>query len=104
MFDELITTVVFLHLIWAGHMLLDKSPPTALVLYVYVSASLPLPDRNVATRGGPGPGPGLGPLANFNRSTEDLRIKQQSANYGRLRECLFIVSLWFQLACVCFQV
>uniref|UniRef100_G3PK94 Anion exchange protein n=1 Tax=Gasterosteus aculeatus aculeatus TaxID=481459 RepID=G3PK94_GASAC len=30
---------------------------------------------------------GPGPIANFNRSTEDLRIKQQSANYGRLREC-----------------
>uniref|UniRef100_A0A3Q2CPK4 Anion exchange protein n=1 Tax=Cyprinodon variegatus TaxID=28743 RepID=A0A3Q2CPK4_CYPVA len=28
--------------------------------------------------------PGQGP--NFNRSTEDLRMKQQAANYGRLRE------------------
>ncbi|XP_068460584.1 electrogenic sodium bicarbonate cotransporter 4 [Clinocottus analis] len=36
-------------------------------------------------RGGPGTCPG--PIANFNRSTEDLRMKQQSANYGRLREC-----------------
>nr|XP_019949243.1 PREDICTED: electrogenic sodium bicarbonate cotransporter 4-like isoform X2 [Paralichthys olivaceus] len=35
------------------------------------------------SRGGPGPVPG--PVANFNRSTEDLRMKQQSANYGRLR-------------------
>ncbi|XP_035514348.1 electrogenic sodium bicarbonate cotransporter 4 [Morone saxatilis] len=26
-----------------------------------------------------------GSMANFNRSTEDLRMKQQSANYGRLR-------------------
>ncbi|KAG7489239.1 electrogenic sodium bicarbonate cotransporter 4-like isoform X1 [Solea senegalensis] len=44
-------------------------------------------NRNVGPRGGPGPGPGLGPgqMANFNRSTEDLRMKQQSANYGRLR-------------------
>ncbi|XP_037634513.1 electrogenic sodium bicarbonate cotransporter 4 isoform X1 [Sebastes umbrosus] len=43
--------------------------------------------RNVGPRGGPGlgPGPGPGPMANFNRSTEDLRMKQQSANYGRLR-------------------
>uniref|UniRef100_A0A3Q1IH46 Anion exchange protein n=1 Tax=Anabas testudineus TaxID=64144 RepID=A0A3Q1IH46_ANATE len=49
------------------------------------SSSTTSEHRNVATRGGPGPGPGLGPLANFNRSTEDLRIKQQSANYGRLR-------------------
>ncbi|TNN77652.1 Electrogenic sodium bicarbonate cotransporter 4 [Liparis tanakae] len=40
-------------------------------------------NRNVAPRGGPGTGPG--PIANFNRSTEDLRMKQQSANYGRLR-------------------
>ncbi|XP_019949241.2 electrogenic sodium bicarbonate cotransporter 4 isoform X2 [Paralichthys olivaceus] len=39
--------------------------------------------RNVGSRGGPGPVPG--PVANFNRSTEDLRMKQQSANYGRLR-------------------
>ncbi|GLD52499.1 electrogenic sodium bicarbonate cotransporter 4-like isoform X1 [Lates japonicus] len=40
--------------------------------------------RNVGPRGGPGPGPGQ--MANFNRSTEDLRMKQQqSANYGRLR-------------------
>nr|QOU09175.1 csolute carrier family 4 member 5B [Lateolabrax maculatus] len=41
--------------------------------------------RNVGSRGGPGPGPGPGPVPNFNRSTEDLRMKQQSANYGRLR-------------------
>ncbi|KAF3696187.1 Electrogenic sodium bicarbonate cotransporter 4 Solute carrier family 4 member 5 [Channa argus] len=41
--------------------------------------------RAVGSRGGPGPGPGVGSLANFNRSTEDLRIKQQAANYGRLR-------------------
>ncbi|CAN9512870.1 unnamed protein product [Ophioblennius macclurei] len=53
--------------------------------------------RNAGSRGGvgPGPGPGLGPspgpgqgvgqMANFNRSTEDLRMKQQPANYGRLR-------------------
>uniref|UniRef100_A0A4W6G769 Anion exchange protein n=1 Tax=Lates calcarifer TaxID=8187 RepID=A0A4W6G769_LATCA len=35
--------------------------------------------------------PGPGQMANFNRSTEDLRMKQQqSANYGRLRE-------WFLL-------
>lgn len=41
-------------------------------------------DRNVGPRGGTGPGQ----MANFNRSTEDLRIKQQpAANYGRLREC-----------------
>uniref|UniRef100_A0A3Q3E6Z9 Anion exchange protein n=1 Tax=Labrus bergylta TaxID=56723 RepID=A0A3Q3E6Z9_9LABR len=39
-----------------------------------------------ATRG-PGPGPAAGPLPNFNRSTEDLRMKQQPSNYGRLREC-----------------
>ncbi|KAF3850513.1 hypothetical protein F7725_012285 [Dissostichus mawsoni] len=32
-----------------------------------------------------GPGAGLGPVTNNNRSTEDLRMKQQSANYGRLR-------------------
>uniref|UniRef100_A0A4W6G6C0 Anion exchange protein n=1 Tax=Lates calcarifer TaxID=8187 RepID=A0A4W6G6C0_LATCA len=45
--------------------------------------------RNLGPRGGPGPGPGQ--MANFNRSTEDLRMKQQqSANYGRLRE-------WFLL-------
>uniref|UniRef100_UPI0037E87EF6 electrogenic sodium bicarbonate cotransporter 4 n=1 Tax=Semicossyphus pulcher TaxID=241346 RepID=UPI0037E87EF6 len=37
------------------------------------------------TRQGPGPSPG--PLPNFNRSTEDLRMKQQPVNYGRLREC-----------------
>uniref|UniRef100_A0AAQ4RVM3 Anion exchange protein n=1 Tax=Gasterosteus aculeatus aculeatus TaxID=481459 RepID=A0AAQ4RVM3_GASAC len=47
--------------------------------------------RNVGPRGGQGTGTGTGtgtgpgPIANFNRSTEDLRIKQQSANYGRLR-------------------
>ncbi|XP_035022395.1 electrogenic sodium bicarbonate cotransporter 4 isoform X1 [Hippoglossus stenolepis] len=41
--------------------------------------------RNVGSRGGPGPGPGPGPMANFNLSTEDLRLKQQSTNYGRLR-------------------
>ncbi|KAJ4941581.1 hypothetical protein JOQ06_011460 [Pogonophryne albipinna] len=39
--------------------------------------------RNVGPRGGPGAG--LGPVTNNNRSTEDLRMKQQSANYGRLR-------------------
>ena len=43
--------------------------------------------RNVGSRGGPGAG--LGPVTNSNRSTEDLRMKQQSANYGRLRESLF---------------
>ncbi|XP_065818697.1 electrogenic sodium bicarbonate cotransporter 4 [Labrus bergylta] len=42
-------------------------------------------NRNVGTRGGPGPGPAAGPLPNFNRSTEDLRMKQQPSNYGRLR-------------------
>ncbi|XP_037535894.1 electrogenic sodium bicarbonate cotransporter 4 [Nematolebias whitei] len=41
--------------------------------------------RNIAARGATGPGPGQGQGANFNRSTEDLHIKQQSANYGRLR-------------------
>ncbi|XP_038137900.1 electrogenic sodium bicarbonate cotransporter 4 [Cyprinodon tularosa] len=40
-------------------------------------------NRSVPPRGGGGPGPGQGP--NFNRSTEDLRMKQQAANYGRLR-------------------
>ncbi|XP_044054032.1 electrogenic sodium bicarbonate cotransporter 4 isoform X2 [Siniperca chuatsi] len=40
-------------------------------------------NRNVGPRGGPGTGPG--PMANFNRSTEDLQMKQQPANYGRLR-------------------
>ncbi|KAK5933088.1 hypothetical protein CgunFtcFv8_004744 [Champsocephalus gunnari] len=39
--------------------------------------------RNVGPRGGPGAG--LGPVTNTNRSTEDLRMKQQSATYGRLR-------------------
>ncbi|XP_060927125.1 electrogenic sodium bicarbonate cotransporter 4 isoform X4 [Limanda limanda] len=34
---------------------------------------------------GPGHGPGPGSMANINRSTEDLRLKQQSTNYGRLR-------------------
>ncbi|XP_008292850.1 electrogenic sodium bicarbonate cotransporter 4 [Stegastes partitus] len=48
-------------------------------------------NRNAGSRGGPGsgpgpgPGPGMGPAANFNRSTEDLRMKQQPTNYGRLR-------------------
>ncbi|XP_027138713.1 electrogenic sodium bicarbonate cotransporter 4 [Larimichthys crocea] len=42
-------------------------------------------NRNAGSRGGPGPGSVPGPIANFNRSTEDLRMKQQSANYGRLR-------------------
>ncbi|XP_015256515.1 PREDICTED: electrogenic sodium bicarbonate cotransporter 4-like [Cyprinodon variegatus] len=44
-------------------------------------------NRNVPPRGGggPGPGPGPGQGPNFNRSTEDLRMKQQAANYGRLR-------------------
>ncbi|XP_076006930.1 electrogenic sodium bicarbonate cotransporter 4 [Genypterus blacodes] len=32
-----------------------------------------------------GQGPSTGAAANFNRSTEDLRQKQQSASYGRLR-------------------
>ncbi|XP_060927123.1 electrogenic sodium bicarbonate cotransporter 4 isoform X2 [Limanda limanda] len=41
--------------------------------------------RNVGSRGGPGHGPGPGSMANINRSTEDLRLKQQSTNYGRLR-------------------
>uniref|UniRef100_A0A3B3BAH8 Anion exchange protein n=3 Tax=Oryzias melastigma TaxID=30732 RepID=A0A3B3BAH8_ORYME len=39
-------------------------------------------NRNVPSRG---PGPGQGQAANFNRSTEDLQMKNQSANYGRLR-------------------
>ncbi|KAM6931046.1 electrogenic sodium bicarbonate cotransporter 4 isoform 2-T2 [Xenentodon cancila] len=42
-------------------------------------------NRNVAPRGGAGSGPSPGQATNFNRSTEDLRIKQQAANYGRLR-------------------
>ncbi|XP_041855263.1 electrogenic sodium bicarbonate cotransporter 4 isoform X2 [Melanotaenia boesemani] len=44
-------------------------------------------NRNAAPRGGMGPvpGQGQGQSANFNRSTEDLRMKQQPANYGRLR-------------------
>ncbi|XP_014874864.1 electrogenic sodium bicarbonate cotransporter 4 isoform X1 [Poecilia latipinna] len=43
--------------------------------------------RSVPPKGGmgPGPGPGQGQGPNFNRSTEDLRVKQQAANYGRLR-------------------
>lgn len=46
---------------------------------------LPPTDRNA--RGGPPPAP----MGNYNRSTEDLRAKQQQqqqppANYGRLRE------------------
>ncbi|XP_053276677.1 electrogenic sodium bicarbonate cotransporter 4 [Pleuronectes platessa] len=41
--------------------------------------------RNVGPRGGPGHGPGPGSMANIHRSTEDLRLKQQSSNYGRLR-------------------
>ncbi|XP_028433457.1 electrogenic sodium bicarbonate cotransporter 4 [Perca flavescens] len=36
-------------------------------------------NRNVGSRGVPGS------MANVNRSTEDLNLKQQSANYGRLR-------------------
>ncbi|XP_051806628.1 electrogenic sodium bicarbonate cotransporter 4 isoform X5 [Acanthochromis polyacanthus] len=44
-------------------------------------------NRNAGTRGGlgPGPGPGMGSVTNFNRSTEDLQMKQQPTNYGRLR-------------------
>ncbi|KAM3610388.1 uncharacterized protein V6R79_003219 [Siganus canaliculatus] len=39
-------------------------------------------NRNAGSRGGPVPGP----VPNCNRSTEDLRMKQQpAANYGRLR-------------------
>ncbi|XP_077570641.1 electrogenic sodium bicarbonate cotransporter 4-like [Stigmatopora nigra] len=34
---------------------------------------------------GPKGAPGPVPAANYNRSTEDLRVKQQSGNYGRLR-------------------
>lgn len=90
MFDEFITAVAFPPHLQAGHILL--SPPTARSLLVSGSVSLLVPGRNVGPRGGPGlgpgPGPGPGPMANFNRSTEDLRMKQQSANYGRLRECL----------------
>ncbi|PWA18402.1 hypothetical protein CCH79_00009921 [Gambusia affinis] len=41
--------------------------------------------RSVPPRGGTGPSPGQGQGPNFNRSTEDLRVKQQAANYGRLR-------------------
>ncbi|XP_051924159.1 electrogenic sodium bicarbonate cotransporter 4 isoform X2 [Hippocampus zosterae] len=37
--------------------------------------------RPVGPRGAPGPMP----VANYNRSTEDIRIKQQSGSYGRLR-------------------
>ncbi|XP_068166370.1 electrogenic sodium bicarbonate cotransporter 4 [Antennarius striatus] len=37
--------------------------------------------RNVGSRGVSG----LGSSTNFNRSTEDLQLKQQSASYGRLR-------------------
>ncbi|KAK5871726.1 hypothetical protein PBY51_004588 [Eleginops maclovinus] len=39
--------------------------------------------RNVGPRGGPGAG--MGPVTNYNRSTEDLQMKQPSSNYGRLR-------------------
>lgn len=42
-----------------------------------------LPGRTSGPRGPPGPGP----MPNYNRSTEDLRLKQQPANYGRLRRC-----------------
>lgn len=73
MFDELITTVAFPH-ITSNHWFCCVSLPD----------SFPMADRNVGPRGGTGPGQ----MANFNRSTEDLRIKQQpAANYGRLREC-----------------
>lgn len=42
MFDELITAAAFPHLIWAGHLLLEKSsnPSTPLLLVVSVSVSL----------------------------------------------------------------
>lgn len=39
--------------------------------------------RAAGPRGGVGVGPG--PAPSFNQSTEDLRMKQQPANYGRLR-------------------
>lgn len=53
MFDELITTVALLHLIWPGHMLLDKSPLTALLLHVYVSVSFARSQRRHPRRTGP---------------------------------------------------
>lgn len=68
---------------------------------VYVSP--PLPGRNAGSRGAAGPGPGMGPMTNFNRSTEDLRVKQQSASYGRLRESMgsqFVVSIYMH-GCAC---
>uniref|UniRef100_A0AAQ6AGG6 Anion exchange protein n=1 Tax=Amphiprion ocellaris TaxID=80972 RepID=A0AAQ6AGG6_AMPOC len=50
------------------------------------SSTSEYPYRNAGTRGsGSGSGPGMGPVTNFNRSTEDLRMKQQPTNYGRLR-------------------
>lgn len=96
-FDELIIAVAFPHLIPAGRIWFcsinhKASPPTALLLF-----PLPSPGRNVGSRGGPGPVP----VANCNRSTEDLRAKQQSTSYGRLRECMrmdsqFVVEVvWF---------
>lgn len=42
----------------------------------------PPPGRNTASRGGQS----AGPAAAFNRSTEDLRARQQPGGYGRLRE------------------
>lgn len=47
-----------------------------------LTLSPPCPGRNAASRGGQG----VGPMATFNRSTEDLRLKQQPSSYGRLRE------------------
>ncbi|XP_045890284.1 electrogenic sodium bicarbonate cotransporter 4 isoform X2 [Micropterus dolomieu] len=42
-------------------------------------------NRNIGPRGGLGPRPSPGSMVNVNRSSEDLRMKQQPANYGRLR-------------------
>lgn len=91
MFDELISAEAFPHLIRAGHILLDKSGKKKQTLcYCPCLFLFPLclPDRNVGSRGGPGS------IANFNRSTEDLHLKQQSANYGRLRKCLSMGALF----------
>uniref|UniRef100_A0A8C7Z304 Anion exchange protein n=1 Tax=Oryzias sinensis TaxID=183150 RepID=A0A8C7Z304_9TELE len=43
--------------------------------------------RSLADMGKSGSSCSQGQAANFNRSTEDLQMKNQSANYGRLRKC-----------------
>lgn len=93
-FDEFISAVAVPHhpgkgCCWIHHSKVATSPHCCCLLFVSP------PGRNGGSRGGQS----AGMIANINRSTEDLRVKQPPTNYGRLRECWSFTAKTFDQFC-----